>query len=191
MTCDLLSLPRKTAAGPTTVPLVLVVTASTELADVNLATGFAINVPEASKTVYASLTIQSGPAQLDVAVDPTTTIEKGQLRVVTFKVTNTGQTTANKLTASVDLPADVFLDAPEVPGDWTCAPLNGSHQTATCTLASLAPGVTSALKVAIHANGNTWDEIITASVSSDGLVAVPASTTLHMVESRLAPSAGP
>jgi len=121
-----------------------------------------------------------------VAVDPTTTIAKDNPRVVTFTVKNTGQTTANKLTASVDLPADVFLDALEVPGDWTCGSFNGSNHTATCTLPSLAPGVTSALRVAIHANGNTSDEIITASVSADGLVAVPASTTLQMVESPLA-----
>ena len=195
MTCGLTSLPRGTAAVPTTVPLVLVVTAGIDLADVNLATGFEITVLGAAEPAYASLTIRSGPARLDVTVDPTTIIEKGTPSAVTFTVKNTGQTTAASLKALVELPAGVFWDGPAVVGDWTCVdPGPGSNKPVDCTtLAGLAPGTSSTLQVAVHAPGDVSDKIITASVSAaDGLVvAVPASTTLLMVESRLAPSAGP
>gem|GEM_PF-3164559 len=180
--CDLPSLPRGA-----TVPLLLDVTASTGLADADLATALAIIVPAANITVVAPLTIQSASAVLDVTVPATTTLERGKPRVVTFTVTNSGQTTARNLAAAINLPADVSWDGLAVANDWTCAErVPGSNTTATCTLASLAPGATSTLQVAVHATGNATGRQITATVDADGLAQASAATTLQVVASSLA-----
>ena len=105
---------------------------------------------------------------------------------MTFTVTNTGQTTARNLAAAINLPADVFLDTLEVPGDWTCAPLPGSNKTAECTLPSLAPGAMSTIQVAVFASGKgAAGREIVATVWADGLTRVTATTTIAMVTPNL------
>ena len=82
--------------------------------------------------IRVSATVASPAAVLAVGAVPDVTLEARTPSSVTIPVTNSGGTTANDVTAVVELPADVSAAAT---APWTCTAAEDDTSLLTCTLA--------------------------------------------------------
>ncbi|WP_308199857.1 sigma-70 family RNA polymerase sigma factor [Actinotalea sp. K2] len=123
------------------------------------------------------------PARLTLDLAAVTTLERGEPRIVSLTVQNTGQVTARGLAASVSLPAAVQQDSLLTLSDWACGTGSGANTTIPCTLAELAPGQTSTLEVAVRATGGgASGRDITVAITGEGTAPVTASTRVQLVQ---------